>query len=123
VSRSDDSRSVEPVKIAPLEKIVEHNQVWSCMVAKYGVDNPVPPWKSSLDGICDALDQSSCCTTILSFIDRRNEEDKLSATTYSALPYPENQLVSLAHSLVAHGVSDETELQERMAIIRARLEA
>jgi hypothetical protein len=55
--------------------------------------------------------------------DRRNEEDTLSATVYSNLPYPENQLVSLAHSLVARGVIDETELQERLASIRARLEA
>jgi hypothetical protein len=123
VSRSEDPRSIDRWKIVPLEKIVEQNQVWSRMAAKYGVDNPVPPWKSSLDGICDAIDQSSSCTTTLSLIDRRTEEDKLSATVYRTLPYPENQLVSLAHSLVAHGVIDETELQERMALIRARLEA
>jgi hypothetical protein len=111
------------LKIAPLEKIVQQNQVWSRMAAKYGVDNPVPPWKSSLDGMCDAIDQSSSRTTTLSLIDRRTEEDKLSATVYRALPHPENQLVSLAHSLVAHGLIGETELQERMAVIRARLEA
>ena len=34
------------------------------------------------------------------FVDRRNEEDALSATLYSDLPYPENRLVALAHSLV-----------------------
>ena len=93
------------------------------MAAKYGVENPVPPWKSSLDGICDALDRSGCGPEILSFVDRRNEEDTLSATVYSSLPYPENQLVSLAHSLVARGVIDEAELQQRLASIRARLEA
>jgi hypothetical protein len=93
------------------------------MAAKYGVQNPVPPWKSSLDGICDALDQSSCGTEILNFVDRRNEEDRLSSTLYADLPYPENQLVSLAHSLVARGVIDETELEQRLAIIRARLDA
>jgi hypothetical protein len=79
--------------------------------------------KTSLDGICDALDQGGCGPEILSFVDRRNEEDTLSATVYSNLPYPENQLVSLTHSLVARGVIDETELQERLASIRARLEA
>ena len=70
------------------------------MAAKYGVDNPVPPWKTSLDGICDALDQSACGPEVLSFVERRDEEDALSATVYSDLPYPENRLVALAHSLV-----------------------
>ncbi|WP_375488069.1 thiocyanate hydrolase [uncultured Mycobacterium sp.] len=93
------------------------------MATKYGVDNPVPPWKSSLDGICDALDRSPCTTTALSSIARRREEDTLSATAYPALPYPESQLVALAHWLVVRGVIDETELQERIAAIRARLEA
>jgi hypothetical protein len=123
MSTSDNSGSIEHVKVAPLTKIVERHQVWSRMAAKYGVDNPVPPWKSSLDGICDALDRSGCGPETLSFVDRRNEEDTLSATVYSNVPYPENQLVSLAHSLVARGVIDEAELQERLASIRARLEA
>ena len=123
MNTSEKIGSIEHVKIAPLAKIVERHQVWSRMAAKYGVDNPVPPWKSSLDGICDALDHGGCGPEILSFVDRRNEEDTLSATVYSNLPYPENQLVSLAHSLVARGVIDEAELQERLASIRARLEA
>jgi hypothetical protein len=123
VSTSAESPRIAGIKIAPLEKIVERNQVWSRMAAKYGVENPLPPWKSSLDGICDALDRDACGTEILSFIDRRAEEDKLSATRYSNLPYPENQLVSLAHSLVTRGIIDEAQLQERLAIIRARLEA
>ncbi|MEB3981727.1 thiocyanate hydrolase [Mycobacterium sp. 663a-19] len=109
--------------ISPLAKIVERDQVWSRMAAKYGVDNPVPPWKTSLDGICDALDQSACGPEILSLVDRRKEEDMLSATVYSELPYPENRLVALAHSLLARGVIDEAELEARMAIVRARLEA
>lgn len=123
MTKSDDARSIERVKVPALESVVERNQVWSRVAAKYGVQNPVPPWKSSLDGICDALDQSGCGPEILSFIDRRNEEDNLSATIYSKLPYPENQLVSLAHSLVARGVIDEKDLSERMARVRARLEA
>jgi hypothetical protein len=109
--------------IAPLARIVERNQVWGRMATKYGVDNPAPPWKTSLDGICDALDQSSCGTRILSFLDRRNEEDTLSATVYSNLPYPENRLVALAHSLVMRGVIDEAELETRLAVVRARLES
>jgi hypothetical protein len=106
-----------------LAEIVERQQFWSRMAAKYGVDNPVPPWETSLDGMCDALDQSSCGTEVLSFIDRRNEEDSLSATVYATLPYPENRLVALAHSLVARGVITEAELAERLAAVRTRLEA
>jgi hypothetical protein len=123
VNGSENLRSVEEVRVAPLAKIVERNQVWSRMAAKYGVVNPVPPWKTSLDGICDALDQSSCGPEVLSFVDRRNEEDALSATVYSNLPYPENRLVALAHSLLVRGVIDEAELEERLAAVRARLES
>jgi hypothetical protein len=109
--------------IAPLAKIVERNQVWARMAAKYGVENPVPPWKTSLDGICDALDQSTCGPATLTFVERRDEEDALSATVYSDLPYPENRLIALAHSLVARGVIDEAELVKRLAAVRAKLEA
>jgi hypothetical protein len=103
--------------------MVDQQHVWSRMAPKHGVDNPVPPWKTSLDGMCDALDQSACGPQVLSFVERRNEEDELSATVYAELPYPENRLVALAHSLVARGVIDEAELQERMAAVRARLQA
>ena len=123
MNASENMGSVEQTTIAPLTKIVERNQVWSRMAAKYGVENPVPPWKTSLDGICDALDQSGCGPEVLSFVDRRNEEDALSATAYSNLPYPENRLVALAHSLLVRGVIDETQLEERLAAVRARLES
>jgi hypothetical protein len=122
VSDSGKPDPADGPSIAALARIVERNQVWGRMAAKYGVDNPVPPWKTSLDGICDALDQSSCGAALLS-VDRRNEEDALSATVYSSLPYPENRLVALAHSLVRRGLIDEAELEERLAAVRARLEA
>jgi hypothetical protein len=123
MNSSENMGSVEQTTIAPLATIVERNQVWSRMAAKYGVVNPVPPWKTSLDGICDALDQSGCGPEVLSFADRRNEEDALSATVYSDLPYPENRLIALAHSLLARGVIDEAELEERLVAVRARLES
>jgi hypothetical protein len=122
VNNSGRLDPAEGPSIAPLAKIIERNQVWGRMAAKYGVDNPVPPWKTSLDGVCDALDQSSCGAGLPS-IDRRNEEDALSATVYSSLPYPENRLVALAHSLVRRGLIDEAELEERLAAVRAKLEA
>ena len=112
----------EPI-IATLQEIVDHNQVWPRMAAKYGVENPLPPWKTSLDGLCDALDHAACDTPIPNFKERRDEEDALAATVYADLPYPENQLVALAHSLVARGVIDETELRHRLTAIRARLES
>lgn len=106
-----------------LQQIVERNQVWPVMAAKYGVENPVPPWKTSLDGLCDALDHAACDTDVPTFKERRDEEDDLSATVYSALPYPESQLVSLAHSLLARGVITEDELRQRLSVVRDRLEA
>jgi hypothetical protein len=93
------------------------------MAAKYGVENPVPPWKTSLDGLCDALDQASCDSEAPDFAQRRDEEDVLSATVYSELPYPESQLMSLAHSLMVRGIISEPELRQRLAAVRARLEA
>jgi hypothetical protein len=42
---------------------------------------------------------------------------------YANLPYPENQLVALAHSLVTRGIIDEAELKRRLTSIRGRLEA
>jgi hypothetical protein len=122
MSASGEPLPLQGEPIAPLAKIIERNQVWGRMAAKYGVDNPLPPWKTSLDGICDALDQSSSGAA-LPGVDQRNEEDALSATVYSDLPYPENRLVALAHSLVRRGLIDETELAERLAAVRARLEA
>jgi hypothetical protein len=123
VSTTENSGPLERVEIEPLQNIVERNQVWPRMAAKYGVENPVPPWKTSLDGLCDALDHASCGAEVPNFKERRDEEDALSATLYSSLPYPENQLVSLAHSLVARGIIDEAELEQRLATIRRRLEA
>lgn len=106
-----------------LKQILERDQVWPKMAAKYGVENPVPPWKTSLDGLCDALDHAACDTPVPSFKERRDEEDALSATIYADLPYPENQLVSLAHSLMMRGIITEAELHQRLSAVRARLEA
>ncbi|MEU9808531.1 thiocyanate hydrolase [Mycobacterium sp. NPDC050853] len=123
MTETENSGSIERVVVAPLQDMVKRHQVWPEMAAKYGVENPVPPWKTSLDGLCDALDHAACGADVPTFAQRRDEEDALSATLYSSLPYPESQLVSLAHSLVARGIVDEAELRRRLASIRARLEA
>lgn len=123
-SASKESRAGERIGTGVLEQIVERNQVWPVVAAKYGVENPLPPWKTSLDGVCDALDRSCSSQEInFTFKERRDEEDDLSATKYAGLPYPENQLVALAHSLLDRGVINEEELLERLTSIRARLEA
>lgn len=108
-----------------LDEIAERNQSWPIMAAKYGVENPLPPWKTSLDGLCDVLDRSCATDEQLnfSFKERRDEEDELSASRYADLPYPENQLMALAHSLMKRGIINEAELRQRLASIRARLQA
>jgi len=114
----------ENIAVETLEEIARRNQTWTVMADKYGVENPVPPWKTSLDGMCDAIDRSCVGDDLgFTFKDRRDEEDVLSATRYADLPYPENQLVALAHSLVARGVIDEAELRRRLDAVRTRLEA
>jgi hypothetical protein len=121
---STAAQGPENVTVDTLAEIAQCNQTWPIMAGKYGVENPVPPWKTSLDGMCDAIDRS-CAGDDLNFTfkDRRDEEDVLSATRYANLPYPENQLVALAHSLVARGVIDEEELKARLTSIRNRLES
>ncbi|OBH76209.1 thiocyanate hydrolase [Mycobacterium scrofulaceum] len=111
---------VTAVRVPTLEQVAERDQVWARMAEKYGVSNPVPPWKSSLDGMCEALDRQG---TALELLMRRTDEDRLGEGRYAALPYPESQLVALAHSLVARNVIDEEALAQRMEAVRARLQA
>ena len=116
-----------PPQAVTIETLVEdatRNPTRPVMAHKYGVENPVPPWKTSLDGMCYAID-CSCAGDDLGFTfkDRRDEEDVLSVTRYADLPCPENPLVALAHSLVARGVIDEADLRRRLDAVRARLEA
>jgi hypothetical protein len=113
-------QDITTVTVQTLEQIVERGQVWPRMAEKYGVANPVPPWKSSLDGLCDALDKQA---TALPLLSRRDDEDRLSQEVYRTLPFPESQLVALAHSLIARAVIDEDALASRMEAVRTRLEA
>jgi hypothetical protein len=114
------SQDVSDLTIPTLERITARGQVWSRVAAKHGVTHPSPPWKSSLDGICDALDRNG---DALPLLERRRDEDQLSQAVYSGLPAPESQLVALAHSLVARGVVTEEALACRMEAVRTRLEA
>ncbi|HEY1968651.1 MAG TPA: hypothetical protein VGH89_11945 [Pseudonocardia sp.] len=111
---------IAAVRVRTLEQIVARRQVWQRLAAEYRVDNPVPPWKSSLDGMCDALDQEG---TALPLPTRRDDEDVLARAVYGTLPYPENQLLALAHSLVARNIIGEAALADRLDAVRARLNA
>lgn len=111
---------ITALSVQTLTHVVRRAQVWPRLAEKYGVTNPVPPWKSSLDGMCEALDREG---TALQLPTRRHDEDRLAGEVYPDLPYPENQLVALAHSLVARGVIEEAALADRMAAVRARLES
>jgi hypothetical protein len=113
-------QAVGDLRIPTLEQITARGQVWVRVAATHGATDPLPPWKSSLDGMCDALDSSG---EALPMLERRRDEDHLSQAMYSALPAPERQLVALAHSLVARGVIEEQALARRIEAVRTRLEA
>jgi len=108
----------EPSPISLLEAIQRHGRVWEDLAAQYGVTNPDPPWKVNLEATCDALSAEACALPLL---ERRAEEDELSASIYSNVPYPERQLLALAHSMIMRGLVDEEELGRRMKEIYSRL--
>jgi hypothetical protein len=116
--------------ISILEELKAKGRSWKDLSAQYGVENPEPPWKVTLETTCDLLAGDSCYRDhneidandySLAALDRRNEEDELSASLYKDVPYPENQLLSLAHSMIQRGHFDENELKSCMASIKERL--
>ena len=114
------TEQIQRTRFPTLQRVASSEQVWTRVAEKYGVTNPVPPWKTSLDGMCDALDHTA---NALDPVERRREEDLLSHEVYSDLPYPESQLVALTHSLLAKGVIEEELLARRIEAVRARLRA
>jgi hypothetical protein len=54
-------------------------------------------------------------------LERRWEEDELSETAYEGVPFPERQLLALAHSMIRRGLFDEDELARRMKDVGVRL--
>jgi hypothetical protein len=59
----------------------------------------------------------------LPLLERRWEEDELSETLYQDVPFPERQLLCLAHSLIKRGLVDPDELAARMKAVHERLTA
>lgn len=109
---------VDPSPIGVLEEIRSEGRVWEDLCEQYGVDNPIPPWKVNLDGTCDMLSAEDCALPLL---ERRWEEDELSDELYADVPFPERQLLALAHSMIKRGIMDEEELASTMKKIGERL--
>lgn len=110
-------------RIGYLEELATRDaQTWRALAEKYGADQELPPWKVNLDGLCDALDDvASHRPGVATFAERRSEEDLLVKERYTGLPFPENQLVALAHSLIVRGIIDEKTLEGRTREVKERL--
>ena len=121
---------VDTTPIPLLQNIQAHGRVWSDLAAQYGVTNPDPPWKVTLEATCDLLAGDSCVkpydqvapgSCALPSLERRAEEDELSATIYEDVPFPERQLLALAHSMIKRGLVDEAGLASKMKEVEQRL--
>lgn len=121
---------VDATPIPLLQDIQVHGRVWTDLAAQYGVTNPDPPWKITLEVTCDLLAGDSAVkaygqivpgSCALPALERRAEEDELSETIYEDVPFPERQLLALAHSMIKRGLVDEGELARRMEEVGKRL--
>ena len=112
------SRDLDPSAISLLEKVKEEGRVWEDLSKQYGVDNPDPPWKVTLEATCDVLDEVACGIPAL---ERRWEEDELSEDLYADVPFPERQLLALAHSMIRRGLVNEYDLAKQMELVGKRL--
>lgn len=123
-------REMDASPIPLLETIRRRGRVWEDLAAQYGVMNPDPPWRITLEATCDMLAGQSCVvpydqvapgSCVLPSLERRAEEDDLSETLYQDVPFPERQLLALAHSMIKRGLFDEEELARRMEQVHQRL--
>lgn len=121
MSSSEQDQALPVVDLTPiplLERIRAEGRVWGDLCEQYGVTNPDPPWKVNVEGICDALAAGNCA---LPALERRWEEDEMAETIYADVPFPERQLLALAHSMIKRGLIDERELSARMEAVGRRL--
>lgn len=118
--------------ITVLEEVRSHGRVWDELAAQYGVTNPDPPWKIDLEATCDMLAADSCIKSysevepgscVLPSLERRAEEDDLSETIYADVPFPERQLLALAHSMLKRGLFTEEELAQQIKKVGEKLKS
>ncbi|MCP4342218.1 MAG: hypothetical protein GY799_25905 [Desulfobulbaceae bacterium] len=130
------SRNLDAAQIETLEKVKQEGRVWDDLSEEYGVDNPDPPWRIDLESTCDALADgywttSNACKpetertpeneANLDALERRWEEDQLVSERYADVPFPERQLLALAHSMIRRGLISEEDLAEKMKLVDKRL--
>lgn len=131
------SRDMDQSPVTLLEQIKQGGRVWADLCDQYGVKNPDPPWRVTLEATCDMLAESDCQTSgtcetsdghggaevekALDGVERRWEEDKLAKQHYANVPFPESQLLALAHTLIRRGLMDEQELEKKMKEVDRRL--
>lgn len=132
-----ESRNMDDSPIELLEKIKHEGRVWDDLSEEYGVDNPDPPWRITLEATCDMLADGYWTTfnickpeeecnpeeesKNLDAVERRWEEDQLVSQHYTDVPFPESQLLALAHTLIRRGLLNEKDLASRMAEVDQRL--
>jgi hypothetical protein len=105
-------------RFALLETIRDEGKTWEELAPRYGVSSPVPPWKTSLDALCECLAVGGALPTL----ERRDGEDRLGETVYNTTPAPERQLLALVHTLLSRGLVDERDLARRIHSVRSRFE-
>lgn len=131
------SRDLDQSPVSLLEKIKQEGRIWDDLCEEYGVDNPDPPWRITLEATCDMLADGYWQTfnickpkeernpeeegKKLDGVERRWEEDQLVKQHYSEVPFPESQLLALAHTLIRRGLMDEEDLAKKMAEVNQRL--
>ena len=101
IDKEMEERNLDPSAISLLDKVKKEGRVWEDLCEQYGVNNPDPPWKVTLEATCDVLDEVACGIPAL---ERRWEEDELSEDLYAGVPFPERQLLALAHSMIRRGL-------------------
>ena len=112
------NRDLDQSAIPVLEQVKKQGRSWNELSKQYGVENPDPPWKITLEATCDVLSEVSCA---LPGVERRWEEDELCDQHYADVPYPERQLLALAHSMIRRGLIDEEDLAKHMEEVSKRL--
>jgi hypothetical protein len=117
-SAAEEGFQVNLSSVPLLETIRNEGKTWNELAPRYGVTNPDPPWKATLEATCQCLAVSGA----LPWLQRRRAEDRLGETLYSGTPAPEQQLLALVHTMLSCGLVSEEDLAKRMNAVRSRLD-